>query len=360
MTKTPEILDAAVRGGVLGGAAVLAGTTGGDRFSFATGSAEPFGNGPPFTLDTIIDIASVTKVLATTTALLICRDRGLLDFNDPFTRHLPGYQPKLGDIPTLRQLATHTSGFRHDPSEKQRPYAAPTGPEILGNLLRLPPLSRPGECYEYACWNYLLLGLILEHVTGEPLAAFCQREIFGPLGMRGTSLGTPASGDPGRLARTFDAQHPGEVSDPFAFLIYRDGGCGGNAGAFATARDLAGFCRCLLRHGALPGGGRLFSEARFCDITEDATPGHPVARSIGWIMRDALLPASASGSRIYHSGWSGQTVFIDFGRECFVVVLTTRREDYKRCKALRFEIIEDLLPFFPAGPHPCPGLSAAG
>lgn len=338
-------LHECVRDGIICGAAILAGDGREERFSLAFGQAGPEPDAPPMTLDTIIDIASVTKAVVTVTALLICRDRGLLELDAPFTRYLAAYRPKLAQPPTVRQLANHTSGFTQA-AAGPRIYEAETGPETLRNVCQYPPAFAPGAHFQYACWNYLLLGLIIEQLTGESLIDFARRELFAPLGMRDTSLGRPVTAERARLATTF-ARGPGELSDLQAFRIYRDGGAAGNAGAFSTARDLAKFCRCLLAGGSCEDGRRLFSPAGFRELFARPEEGFDTVRSLGWIRRDANCPPAASGCQLYHSGWSGQTVFIDFDRQCYVVVLTPRHGDYERAKAARFAAVNEILETIP-------------
>ncbi len=330
-----QIIGDEIRDRVIDGAALLVGGPSGDLFEYAAGTAA---QGVPMNCGTVIDIASTTKAVATATALLICRDRGLVDFDAPFTKYLADFDAPLPYGPvTVRDLALHISGFSHE-GMATRQYFAEDGREMLTNMLRYPPLFPPRRRFEYTCWNYGLLGQIVERITGRTLEEFCRTEIFEPLGMNDSSLGRPVVADSSRLARTCGTAAPGEISDFVAFRVYRDGCCAGNAGMFSTARDLGKFCRALLA-----GGGGLFSEQAFREITVNAMPPGLPERSFGWVMRDEFKPEAGSGRMIYHSGWSGQTVFIDFGRSCYVVVLTTRHGDYERAKRERSKITSLLL-----------------
>ena len=341
-----KIIGDEIADGVINGAALLVCDQERELFTYTAGEAAA---GIPMSCDTIIDIASVTKAVATATALLICRSRGMIDFDAPFTRYLPDFSAPLPGGPvTVRDLALHISGFSHE-NQPKRQYFAEDGNELLRNTLRFPPLFPPQEHFEYTCWNYLLLGQIVERIAGRPLTEFCRTELFEPLGMVDSSLGRPVTDDPARLAQTCGTDVPGKISDFVAFRIYRDGGCAGNAGMFSTARDLGKFCRMLLQGGRLPGGGRLFPEAQLRELTANAMPPHlPVKRSFGWVIRDVYHPESASDQIIYHSGWSGQTLYIDFGLRLGVVVLTTRRGDYERAKRDRSRIASLLLGKFTA------------
>ncbi|MFA7186266.1 MAG: serine hydrolase domain-containing protein, partial [Victivallales bacterium] len=283
------------------------------------------------------DMASVTKALATTTALLILRDDNLLDFDAPFTDYLPEYVAPLKTRISIRDLAMHISGFG-----QQKYYDAPTGQEIRRNVLSVPPPNPYGK-FEYSCWNFQLLSMIIENVSGKQLPDFCLERIFLPLEMRDTSLGTPLTGDLERLAKTCATEKAGQISDFIAFRLYRDGFTAGNAGAFSCATDLARFCRCLLRRGEYAPGKRLFSGYGFDAISVPRTFAAPVKRSFGWIVADDLKPAGFSKQTIYHSGWSGQTIFLDCDADFYAVVLTTRTlNEYDRARCGRFKLIAEL------------------
>ena len=341
MDRVEAVFESEIADGVVHGAAVLAGEPGRTVYARCFGFAEAE-HRYPMTASTIIDIASMTKVVAATTALLICRDRGLVDFDAPFTKYLTDFSAELPGPVTVRDLAMHVSGFSHE-GFPVRQYFAESGAEIMQNILRHPPLFKAGEHFEYTCWNFLLLGLIVERVTGESLKSFCRREIFEPLGMNDSSFAIPAVSDPARLAQTMGTAEPGVLSDFIAFRVCRDGLACGNAGVFSTADDLAKFARAVLRGGEYGGGRRLFSEESFREIATPRMKFGPVERSFGWIVRDEWTPVGASGRTVWHSGWSGQTLFLDQEKSRFVIVLTTRCGDYDRARRERFEAIGEIL-----------------
>lgn len=330
-----------IRDGIINGAAIYAGTLQHDFYQRGFGFAE---NQliHPMTVETVVDVASVTKAAALITALLICRSRGLIDFDAPMTDYLPDLQFKLAAPVRVRDLANHTSGFSDPPGVTPRLYFAESGTQILRNMLTMPPPFPPSERAQYACWNYLLLTLILERVAGRPFAEFCYEEIFLPLEMHDSSLGKPVAVAPERLAQTILTDAPGQISDHIAWRVYRDGGSTGNAGLFSTAVDLAKLLRCYLRHG-IYANGRLFSEAAFAEIAPDRSGKYDGYRRFGWIIYDRCLDQSAYGDALFHSGWTGQTVLINFAKEFFAVVLTTRCGDYERAKADRFAILNALM-----------------
>lgn len=343
MPEIEAILQAGIDDRVIHGAAVLAGTVDGDVCARCAGHAENTRQ-IPMRLDTVIDVASVTKAAAGITALLICHSRGLIDFDAPFTEYLPDFRAPLFRPVTVRELANHTSGFGDVPGQKQRLYFDESGAQMLRNMLVTPPPRRPAAQTEYACWNYILLAMILERCAGSRLPDFCDKEIFQPLGMADSRLGRPpATAGRERLAQTMGTDAPGRISDFVAARIYRDGGSTANAGLFTTALDLAKLLRCYLRHGAVPGQSPLFSEASFAEAAPDRQSQLDGYRRLGWVIWDRLLGEDAFGSALLHSGWSGQTILMHVPRRFFAIVLTTRCGDYERAKRDRFAIIDRLL-----------------
>ena len=287
----------------------------------------------PLTADSIFDMASVTKAVAVSTALAICYDRGLIDLDAPFTKYLPQYKCKLKNPPTVRDLAMHVSGFIGKPYGK-----AKNGKVMLEQSLKFKPKRPVAAKYEYACWNFILLGQILENITKQPLDEFCKKEIFEPLSMISTSLGKPVITEKSRLVKTMDSPDYGTISDPHARIIYRDGFCAGNAGMFSTANDLAKFCQMMLNSGKI--NNKQFLKKSFIELTTNKCQVPNTKRSLGWDMTTTSLPKNFSEKSITHSGWSGQTVFIDLENNKFVVVLTVRTGDHKKGKKYRIEIAQ--------------------
>ncbi len=341
MTKPFEqILLDDINDKIINGAAVLAGNLDGIYCDKGFGHAE---NRHRFKMDshTVTDVASVTKAAAAATALLICHSRGLIDFDAPFTDYMPDFEPGLSIPVRVRDLANHTSGFRDIPGQPVRPYFNESGAQILKNMLTTPPPFPPGKEISYACWNYILLSMIVERITGRTFSEFCSREIFSPLGMHETSLGKPVNVPEERIAQTTGTDRPGQISDFVAFRIYRDGGCSGNAGLFTTARDLSRLMLCYLRHGQYE-NGRLFLEDSFRETEPDRKLKIDGYRRFGWVIYDKCMADYLFGTSLLHSGWSGQTVFINFEKNLYVIVLTTRCGDYDRARNDRFEVIRQL------------------
>lgn len=325
-----------INSGIINGAVVSAGTAQDTIFEKAWGYAD-IDRGIEMRTDTVIDIASVTKALATSSALAICRDIGLIDFDRPYTDYLPEYAAPLTKAITVRDLAMHISGFG-----QQVHYTANSGWEIKRKLLSVSPEGQYGN-FEYSCWNFHLLGMLVEKVSGKSLPDFCHERIFLALGMNDTVLGKTLTQDPMRLAKTCTTAASGQISDTMAFRLYRDGLSAGNAGAFSCAPDLAVFSRCMLKSGEYAPAKRLFSAYSFDALTVPRMHAGAVERSLGWIVADEFKPPGFSAHTLYHSGWSGQTLFLDLEKQFYAVVLTTRTlTEYDRAKQGRFKIIGEL------------------
>lgn len=278
---------------------------------------------------TLYDLASLTKVVATTTALMLLVERGAVRLDAPVATYLPELRgPGTSEI-TVRQLLTHTSGLRADIPDPEL-KAIPDSATLMARVLRETPRVPPGTRVIYSDLNAILLGEVIRRATGEPLDAFAAREIFAPLGLHQTLFRPPAQWRP-RIAPTGVWHgHPvaGSVNDGSAFKLR---GVSGNAGLFSTAADLARFAQFMLSEGRLPGGGRLISAQTVRLFTaKTADFGHGTeARALGWQALPTGERVSSAGNmfgpRSYgHTGWTGTSLWIDPDRDLFVVLLTNR------------------------------------
>ena len=340
MELTPlSILQKDVDGGVVYGGAILGGKDGRVFYDCGAGHTTPERKYAMDT-DTVVDVASTTKMAAVITALLILHARGKIDFDAPFTEYLKDFSAPLYEPVTVRDLANHHSGFGDVLGQKQRLYFDESGKRMMENMLTIPPPHPPTRHSWYACWNYLLLGMIVERIAGEDLITFCKKEIFDPLEMTSTSLGVPRPGIPAeRLAQTVGTPAPGVIADSYARRIYRDGLCAGNAGLFTSARDFATLLECYLRHGTTASGKRLFGEAEMAEIMPDRREHFNDYRRFGWVIYQDILPEEMFGAVLFHHGYSGQTVLFDPSRNMYGVVLTTRYDDYVGAKKRRLEML---------------------
>ncbi len=301
----------AADGGLLHGAVLAAGT--GDSLCVleAWGLAAVLPEPVPMQTDAIFDVASVTKAVATASACAVCIDEGLLDPEAPATEYLPGIGQFGSTSMRVKELATHTSGFDNRKFDRLEPGA------MLQAMIETPAQWAPGTRFEYSCRNYVVLSRIVETGTGQGLAEFCRQRLFAPLGMADTAFG-PLAGNLERVVPT--GLEPGIISDEQA---RRATDAVGNAGLFTTAADLALLCQTILRGGDAVLGPRSLSWLR-----NPCTPVGLPRRSFGWDMRTVAespcRPPRLSDRAIGHSGWTGQSVWIDPERNRFTIVLTNR------------------------------------
>jgi CubicO group peptidase (beta-lactamase class C family) len=285
------------------------------RFTYDPGS-------PQVTTASLFDLASLTKVIATTAAAMILYERGLLDLEAPVTAIVPEFaddDPHRREI-TLRMLLAHSSGL---PAYEKLFLHAKNREALLQAAFATPLAAAPGAHAEYSDIGFIILGIALERLADESLDAFCQREIFGPLGMTHTTF-NPAialkdSIPPTADDRTFRHRIiQGEVQDENASVL---GGIAGHAGLFSTAEDPAIFAHAMLNGGhpiLRPSTVELFSRR------ESAPEG--TSRALGW---DTPSAPSQSGkyfsSRSFgHLGYTGTSLWIDPDRQLSITLLTNR------------------------------------
>ncbi len=276
----------------------------------------------PMTADTIFDLASLTKVLATTTAVMQLVEAGRLKLDDPVSKYWPAFAENHKDRITVEELLTHTSGLRPDLDMR----AAWSGNAAAQARIEAEqPVSAPGTRFLYSDINFIVLGELVRRISGEPFDLYVARHVFGPLGMTDTGF-RPQLSVRARIAPT-DVQEGvlrwGEVQDPTA---YRMGGVAGHAGLFGTADDLAIFAQMLLNGGSFD-GIRILSPASVIRMTAPRRLPGGVQRGLGW---DVASPFSggqdlAFGSESYgHTGYSGTSIWIDPKRGTYLIILTSR------------------------------------
>lgn len=269
---------------------------------------------------TLFDLASVTKVVATTTAAMILEEEGRLDLD----RTVASYLPELSDTAkagiTVRMLLTHRGGL-----ESFAPlYRQFRGREQYLQQINLRPLrSVPGTATVYSDWDLILTQLVVERITGQPLDAFVRDRIFAPLGMRDTGFRSALPRE--RIAATErDSARGGliwgEVHDPNAWAM---GGVAGHAGLFGSARDLAVFAQMLLNGGEY-GSVRILRPQTVARWT--AQQGPDASRALGW---DTPSGESSAGHYFSprsfgHTGYTGTSLWMDPERGVFIILLTTR------------------------------------
>jgi CubicO group peptidase (beta-lactamase class C family) len=313
--------------------------------------------------DTIFDLASLTKPLATTGSLLLLAADGLVDLDDPVAKHLPAFAEREKEGVTVRHLLTHSSGlkplrfFHEELRERERKkgerwIGEPAARDwVVERICKSKLVHEPGEAAVYGDLDFIVLGALIEAVAGERLDAFCRRRIFEPLGMADTGfvpLGRngPLEPDPARRARTAATEQCdwrerilwGEVDDANASVM---GGVAGHAGLFGTADDVMREARAWLdawhgRESIFPGEWvRRFFER------QGLPPGSDWA--LGW---DTPTEGQSSSGTLFghpsvgHLGFTGTSLWMDLERELVVVVLTNRIHPI--VKRARFELRPEL------------------
>lgn len=299
--------------------------------AFGNRAVEPAAE--PMTLNTIFDMASLTKILATTTSVMMLVEDGRIRLNDRVASFIPGFERYGKNNITIRDLMTHTSGLRPD-LDLADPW---TGSETAIQLaIEEVPTSAPGERFVYSDINYILLGDIVRRVSGKPLNQFARDRIFVPLGMHDTMFLPPVSLRH-RIAPTqtctpygWPCDGPdmemlrGVVHDPTARRMH---GVAGHAGLFSTAADTAIFCRMILNGGSYH-GVRILSSLTVAKMTTPVTgAGEANVRGLGWDIdssfssnRGELFPIGSFG----HTGFTGTSIWIDPVTREFVVFMSNR------------------------------------
>jgi serine-type D-Ala-D-Ala carboxypeptidase len=283
---------------------------------------------PEVTTASIFDLASLTKVVATTAMAMILYERGLLDLEAPVTAIVPEFAGGLGDNDsrrreiTLRMLLAHSSG---QPAYEKLFLRAKTREDLLQAAFTTKLAAAPGARAEYSDIGFIILGVVLERLADEPLDVFCQREIFGPLGMTHTTF-NPASALKSSIPPTADDRTfrhriiQGEVQDENASVL---GGIAGHAGLFSTAEDLA-----IFAHAMLNGGHPILRSSTIELFSRRESAPDGTSRALGWDTPSLPLPSQSGqyfSSRSFgHLGYTGTSLWIDPDRQLSISLLTNR------------------------------------
>jgi uncharacterized protein YbbC (DUF1343 family)/CubicO group peptidase (beta-lactamase class C family) len=337
-------MDAAIAAEIsnkrLPGAVVVVGRKGRVAWRKAYGARALEPTNETMTQDTIFDLASLTKVVATATSIMILVERGKVRLNDPVSVYIPELKGEGRERITIEQLLTHVSGYAPDFDLRERW----TGhDEAIKRLIKEPLRNPPGTRFTYSDIGFIALGEVVGRAGGMPLDRFAQENIFGPLGMTNTGFRpratlrtriAPTEKRRGQLSYLGDTADNigaegemwlrGQVHDPTS---YRMNGVAGHAGLFSTAHDLAIYCQMIL-NGGLYGGVRILAPLTIAEMTR---PRVVVAsggtRGLGWDMntsfstnRGELFPLGSFG----HTGFTGTSIWIDPATETFLVFLSNR------------------------------------
>ncbi len=265
------------------------------------------------------DLASLTKVVGTTTAIMILYDKGLFNLDDPVVKYLPEFTGDGKDSVTIRELLEHRSGL---PADRELWRLASSPAEARQIVLTTPLEYKPGTQYVYSDLGAMTLGFLVEKLSGQPLDEYLSMWVFQPLGMTNTFY-RPADSVKYRTAPTEDTPprgYPlqGEVHDENAYAL---GGVAGHAGLFSTAADLSIFAQMVLNGGVF-NGIRIVSDSTIKLFTHRAAG----SRALGWAMADGQWGSGRflSDEAFGHVGYTGTSLWIDPDRDMFVILLTNR------------------------------------
>ncbi|HEV2247514.1 MAG TPA: exo-beta-N-acetylmuramidase NamZ domain-containing protein, partial [Terriglobia bacterium] len=326
LKQLPEVVEKAMHEGKTPGAVILVGHDGTVVYRRAIGYRRLVPSKLPMYMDTMFDMASCTKIVATTTAIMQLFEEGKVRLDDPVSEYWPEFAANGKQDITVRELMTHYSGM---PPDLDLGYDWSGYDTAMKMIVDTAPILPPGTRFLYSDINFETLGELVHRVSGEPLNEYCERHIFKPLGMTSTMFVPPAT----LRYRIAPTQHVdgdtgpilwGEVHDPTA---RRMGGVAGHAGLFSNARDLSIFCQMLL-NGGVYHGVRILNRLTVEKMTTPQSPVDQMAvRGLGWDIaspfasnRGELFPVGSFG----HTGFTGPSLWIDPVTQTYVAFLANR------------------------------------
>jgi CubicO group peptidase (beta-lactamase class C family) len=327
LAQIDQAVQQGIERGVYPGAVVVIGRSdsiiyarGYGHFTWSRSSAVPTPD------STLWDIASISKVVGTASAVMRLVDAGRVDLDAPLHRYLPRFSGGLKDQITVRMLLDHTSGMRSYTPFFKRAHSRAEAVELL---YAERPTRRPGDLPVYSDLNAMLLGLLVESASGMPLERFVTQEVFEPLELEQTTYHPSASLKrrtvPSAVWRGQPVQ--GQVNDPNAAVM---GGAAGHAGIFSTGLDLARYAQVWLRSGTGPRGQWVSSTTIRRFLTRGPNSG---PRLLGWdtpeqnVGEPSLFGSLISDAAYGHTGFTGTELWIDPTRDLFLVFLTNRTFD---------------------------------
>jgi CubicO group peptidase (beta-lactamase class C family) len=357
--RLDSIVTAGIAQGAAPGVALAVGRWGRLVHLRAYGRIDVAPDAPSVTDSTMFDMASLTKVVATTTAAMILEDEGKLNLDAPVRTYLPELTDSAKSGITVRMIVTHSGGFEaFAPLWREHRGRA----DYLAQINARPLAYTPGDSTIYSDWDFVLMGFIIEHITGMPLDQFVSSRVWQPLNMHDTGFNPLASGAmpaDSDCTAAFRADNPllariamteidtayrhthihGIVHDENACAL---GGVAGHAGLFSSARDVAVFCQMLLSGGQY-GGVRLIQPTTVARWT--ARQSSKSSRALGW---DTPSEHSSAGRYFSprsfgHTGFTGTSIWVDPERGLFVVLLTNRVDPTRanlRHEALRRDVAD--------------------
>ena len=322
-SNVDKLMQQAVSDSVFPGAVLLFGIDHTFLFSKAYGHYTYDKNSRQVTTNSIFDLASVSKVVGTTTAAMILVDRGKLNLDEKVIAYLPEFNNNGKDKITIRNLLLHNSGL---PAFKKYYDKYSTADEVINDIMNLKLIYEPGTKYVYSDLGMITLQKVIEKISGMPLDKFLYENLFKPLGMDLTMYNPPKELKQNCVPTELDdfwrmRLLQGEVHDERAYMLNR---VAGHAGLFSTAEDLSKFVRMLLDGGKY--NGKQIISKKIIDEWTTKQSGLS-DRGLGWDTRSKEKSSSGkyfSMNSFGHTGYTGTSIWVDKDTKLFVILLTNR------------------------------------
>lgn len=320
------IVERSINKGLYPGAVIIAAHRGNVIYRGVFGNQRILPNVIPMKANTIFDVASLTKVVVTTTSVMQLVERGKLDLDAPVGHYWPAFNHSGKENVTIRELLTHTSGLPADLTFAKSDH--PSKISAIKGVEHQALLHPPGTVFKYSDVNFVALGHLVEIISGESLDDYSKNHIFKPLGMKRTFY-LPPFEFKREIAPTEIIEGKlrwGEVHDATAYLM---GGVSGMSGLFSDAQDLGIFAQCLLNGGRIPGTEKkyLLGPLTIAKMTTPQTPLYMAdIHGLGWDIdskysnRGVLFTVNSYG----HTGFTGTSMWLDTTTQTWLIILTSR------------------------------------
>ncbi|MCX8011443.1 MAG: beta-lactamase family protein, partial [Ignavibacteria bacterium] len=328
-----SLVDKAIKEKNCPGAVVLIGRKDKVVYRKAFGNSSLVPEIKSMTPETIFDLASLTKPIATATSIMILVERGVISLDDEVRKYVPDFVPFIDSITNkehhakIYHLLTHTSGLPAyaDVKAIEELYGKPSSDGTIKYISSLKKLNKPGELFRYSCPSFIILAEIVRRVSGKNIAEFSKEEIFKPLGMKQTFFNPPDDMKKFCAPTELSGKQPlcGFVHDQLAGI---QGGISGNAGLFSNADDLAIFCQMMLNKGVYK-GNRILGRKTVELMTTVYPKVEFAGRGLGWDINSIYMGQRGDIFEIGsygHTGFTGTSILISPKEELFLIILTNR------------------------------------
>ncbi|MEX0773469.1 MAG: serine hydrolase [Balneolales bacterium] len=332
LSRVDDLVEQAIQDEDTPGAVLIVVRDGKIAYRKAYGNKQIYPEEKVMEANTVFDMASITKPVATATSLMILLDRGLITLNDPISRFIPGFMAwgdeEMHQDARIVHLLTHSAGLpSYAPvSMLTRRFGNPSPDSLHNYFSTVSRNSEPGTHFSYSCPSFITLQRIIEAVTGQSLDTFTQNNIFLPLGMYNTTF-KPGENMVASIAPTQvteDGILIGDVHDPLANRIMN--GISGNAGLFSSADDMAIFATMMLNEGVY-NGKRILSPAAVKKMIGMPEKFKEFGRGLGWDLNSSFSSNQGDlfGKNTYgHTGYTGTSITLDPDTNTAVILLTNR------------------------------------